>query len=83
METMQFLKLLFVENPWKHNRKIAEYLRKKGLWDAEDVVLFTEDLLNMKDSLKSIYEITDNDEIRWYRLPEETRRQHSSDRCSA
>ena len=67
----------------EHNRKIAEYLRKKGLWDAEDVVLFTEDLLNMKDSLKSIYEITDNDEIRWYRLPEETRRQHSSDRCSA
>lgn len=67
----------------EHNRKIAEYLRKKGLWDAEDDVLFTEDLLNMKDSLKSIYEITDNDEIRWYRLPEETRRQHSSDRCSA
>lgn len=53
----------------KHNRKIMKFLRSEGLWDEDDTILFTEDLLNMKDSLKSIYEITDREEIRWYQLP--------------
>lgn len=53
----------------KHNRKIMKFLRGEGLWDEDDTILFTEDLLNMKDSLKSIYEITDREEIRWYQLP--------------
>lgn len=52
-----------------HNKKIVEFLISEGLWDEEDTILFTEDLLNMRDSLKSIYEITKEGEVRWYQLP--------------
>ena len=54
----------------EHNRKIVEYLKSQNLWNSEDVILFTEDLLNIKDTLQSIYEITGEEGIRWYRLPE-------------
>lgn len=51
-----------------HNKKIAEFIKDKGLWKEEDPILFTEDLLNIKDSAKSIYEIKGN-ELMWYCLP--------------
>lgn len=53
----------------EHNKRIVKFLRNKGLWNKEDIILFTEDLLNMRDSLRSIYEITEGDAIRWYQLP--------------
>lgn len=56
----------------EHNLKIAKYLQTEELWSTEDTILFTEDLLNMQDSLKSIYEIKENQEICWYRLPAES-----------
>lgn len=52
----------------EHNKKIVEYLTSLGLWKEEDPILFTEDLLNIKDSAKSIYEIKENGLI-WYYLP--------------
>ncbi len=58
----------------EHNLKIARYLQSEKLWSREDTILFTEDLLNMQDSLKSIYEIKENQEICWYRLPAESER---------
>lgn len=54
----------------EHNLKIMEYLKTCGLWNQEDILLFTEDLLNIRDSLNSIYALTDDGRQLWYRLPE-------------
>lgn len=54
----------------EHNIKIAEYLRTNGMWREEDPVLFTEDLLNMKRSLVSIYALAEDNTQNWYALPE-------------
>ena len=53
-----------------HNIKIAEYLRANGMWSEENTILFTEDLLNMKRSLVSIYALADDNTQNWYALPE-------------
>lgn len=53
-----------------HNVKIAEYLRANGKWREENTILFTEDLLNMKRSLVSIYALADDNSQMWYALPE-------------
>lgn len=53
-----------------HNIKIAEYLRANGMWCEENTILFTEDLLNMKRSLVSIYALADDNSQMWYALPE-------------
>ena len=53
-----------------HNIKIAEYLRTNGMWSEENTILFTEDLLNMKRSLVSIYALADDNSQMWYALPE-------------
>ena len=53
-----------------HNIKIAEYLRANGMWSEENTILFTEDLLNMKRSLVSIYALADDNSQIWYALPE-------------
>lgn len=55
-----------------HNIKIAEYLRANGMWSEENTILFTEDLLNMKHSLVSIYALADDYTQNWYVLPEST-----------
>lgn len=54
----------------KHNIKIAEFLRNNRMWKKEDPLLFTEDLLNMKHSLVSIYALTEDNSQIWYALPE-------------
>lgn len=56
-----------------HNIKIAEYLRASGMWSEENTLLFTEDLLNMKRSLVSIYALADDNSQMWYALPENNR----------
>lgn len=54
----------------EHNIKIAEYLKANNMWREEDPVLFTEDLLNMKRSLVSIYALAEDNAQSWYALPE-------------
>lgn len=53
----------------EHNKKIMEFLMKENLWREDDTLLFTEDLLNIRDSAKSIYEFRNNKKI-WYKLPQ-------------
>ena len=40
------------------------------MWSEENTILFTEDLLNMKRSLVSIYALADDNSQMWYALPE-------------
>lgn len=63
-----FPQLVICGESIEHNSKIADFLKSKGLWRNEDPILFTEDLLNIKDSLKSLYEIRE-DGLCWYRVP--------------
>ena len=51
-----------------HNKKIVKFLKEHELYKSDDPILFTDDLLNIKDSLKSLYEIRD-EEIYWYGIP--------------
>lgn len=51
-----------------HNRKISRFLVEQGLHRPEDPILFTEDLLNIKDSLHSLYEIK-GETLVWYQIP--------------
>ncbi len=53
----------------EHNRKIMRFLKSKDLWREEDPILFTEDLLNIKDSAHSIYALDEKEECIWYSLP--------------
>lgn len=54
---------------YEHNKKIVEYLKNHDLWCEEDPILFTEDLLNVKNSLVSIYALDENYEQTWYEIP--------------
>lgn len=62
--------LIICGESFEHNIKIASYLRNHGLWRTEDPILFTEDLLNMKQSLISIYALSEENLQSWYALPE-------------
>lgn len=53
-----------------HNIKIVAYLRANNMWREEDLILFTEDLLNMKRSLISIYALGVDSMQSWYALLE-------------
>lgn len=53
----------------EHARKIDAYLRSKGLWSETDTIVYTHDLLYMKDTLRTFYELTQNGEQVWYGLP--------------
>lgn len=55
---------------FEHNIRIAEFLRENGMWRGEDPILFTEDLLNMKRSLVSIYALEEDNSQKWYTLPQ-------------
>lgn len=64
----EFPQLVICGQSFDHNKRIVDFLKKKGLWSDEDTILFTEDLLNIRDSARSIYEIKGNERV-WYRLP--------------
>ena len=49
----------------EHNKKIMRFLKSKDLWREEDPILFTEDLLNIKDSAHSIYALDEKEECVW------------------
>ena len=53
----------------EHARKIDAYLRSKGLWRENDTILYTHDLLYMKDTLRTFFELTDTGTPVWYSLP--------------
>ena len=60
--------IICAESP-EHARKIDAYLRNKGLWSERDTILYTHDLLYMKDTLRTFYELTEDGTQVWYSLP--------------
>lgn len=53
----------------EHAQKIDAYLRSKGLWSEEDTILYTYDLLYMRNTLRTFFELTDAGTPVWYSLP--------------
>lgn len=64
-----FPQLVICGESLEHNRKIDAYLRKMGLWSEEDSILYTEDLLSIGGSLKSLYELKEDGAQLWYSIP--------------
>lgn len=54
---------------YEHNLEIKRYLGSHGLYSEEDSLLYTEDLLHMKKTLKKLYELDEKGNQSWYRLP--------------
>ncbi len=62
--------IVFCGQSLEHNRKIKKYLQERGFWNPELItILFTEDLLNIQNTKKSIYEIDEDEKLVWYELP--------------
>ena len=54
---------------YEHNLEIDRYLRSHGLYSEQDSLLYTEDLLHMKKTLTTLYELDEKGNQSWYRLP--------------
>lgn len=53
----------------EHAQEIDRFLRSEGLWKEEDTILYTHDLLHMKTSLRTLYEMNEDGSLVWYSLP--------------
>jgi len=66
---MSLPQMVLCAESMEHARKIDAYLQGKGLRREEDPVLYTYDLLYMKDTLRTFFELTDAGTPVWYSLP--------------
>lgn len=55
---------------YEHNVKILNLLKDSNVYNDEDPILFTEDLLNLRRSPVSIYELGEDNKQIWYSLPQ-------------
>lgn len=55
---------------YEHCVKIDQYLRSRGLINKDDSLLYTEDLFHVQRSLQTLYELDEEGNRTWYRLPE-------------
>lgn len=70
--------LILCAESLEHARKIDGYLRSRGLWSDTDTILYTHDLLYMKDTLRTFYELTGDGTQVWYSLPSRCAQQEMS-----
>lgn len=62
--------LIICGQSFEHNVKIRKLLKESNLYNDEDPILFTEDLLNLRRSPVSIYELGEDNKQIWYSLPQ-------------
>ena len=62
--------LIICGESYAHNVKIRKLLKESNLYNDEDPILFTEDLLNLRRSPVSIYELGEDNKQIWYSLPQ-------------
>lgn len=62
--------LIICGESYEHNVKIRQLLKESNLYNDEDPILFTEDLLNLRRSPVSIYELGEDNKQIWYSLPQ-------------
>ena len=61
--------LVICAESMEHARKADAYLRSRGLWSSEDTLLYTHDLVFMKDTLRVFYELNEEGMPIWYSVP--------------
>lgn len=61
--------LVICAESFEDSCKIDAYLRSRGLWSKEDSLLYTHDIVFMKDTLRVFYEIKEDGTPVWYSLP--------------
>ncbi|MDO5407794.1 MAG: hypothetical protein Q4F28_10785 [Eubacteriales bacterium] len=54
---------------FEQSLKLDAYLRSRGIWSEKDTLLYTHDLLYMKDTLRLFYELKEDGTPVWYSLP--------------
>lgn len=62
--------LIICGESYEHNVKILNLLKDSNVYNDEDPILFTEDLLNLRRSPVSIYELGEDNKQIWYSLPQ-------------
>ena len=62
--------LVICGESYEHNVKIRKLLKESNLYNDKDPILFTEDLLNLRRSPVSIYELGEDNKQIWYSLPQ-------------
>lgn len=61
--------LVICAESFEDSCKIDAYLRSRGLWSEEDSLLYTYDIVFMKDTLRVFYELKEDGTPVWYSLP--------------
>ena len=61
--------LIICGESYEHCVKINQYLRGQGLIREEDSLLYTEDLFYVRQTLKTLYELDEEEKRIWYKLP--------------
>lgn len=62
--------LIICGESYEHNVKILNLLKDSNVYNDEDPILFTEDLLHLRRSPVSIYELGEDNKQIWYSLPQ-------------
>lgn len=61
--------LVICAESFENSCKIDAYLRGRGLWRNEDSLLYTHDMIFMKNTLRVFYELKEDGTPVWYSLP--------------
>ena len=61
--------LVICAETYEESRRIDAYIRKHYLWNEKDTILYTHDLLYMKNTLRFFYTFDKKGKPVWYELP--------------
>lgn len=56
---------------YEHSLKVNQYLRRRGLINERDTLLYTEDLYYVQATVQTLYELDTDGNRTWYSLPEQ------------
>lgn len=60
--------LVICAESMEHARKADAYLRSRNLWSESDTILYTHDLIFMRDTLRMFYELKGDGKQVWYSM---------------
>lgn len=63
--------LVICGESYEHCVKIDQYLRSRDLINETDILLYTEDLFYVQQTLQNLYELDESENQTWYSLPKQ------------
>lgn len=61
--------LVICAESMEHAHKADAYLRSRDLWSESDTILYTHDMVFMRDTLRMFYELKEDGKQVWYSMP--------------